>query len=105
MRCNKCLGGCVIIKSNTTVNTTTRIYQCKKCGHVFSTYETKNVPYSSDNKDYIPACPKGYDGCPHDPAYIRYEYPNLYISRYGNVTIQEAIKNHVCMDDFKKKEN
>lgn len=51
-----------------------------------------NVPKESRYKDYIPACPKGYPDCKHDPAYIKQHFPEWYTELFGKLPIEDAIK-------------
>lgn len=41
---------------------------------------------------YVPTCPRGYDDCVNDPAYIKYNYPDWYKDLYGDLTPEEASK-------------
>lgn len=55
-----------------------------------------NVPKSSKFIAYIPTCPRGYDDCVYDPAYIKYNYPERYAELYGDKTPEEVSKNGSC---------
>jgi hypothetical protein len=39
---------------------------------------------------YTPTCPRGYDDCVWDPAYIKSNCPEWYATLYGNMTPEEA---------------
>ena len=41
---------------------------------------------------YTPTCPRGYDDCVCDPAYIKAKDPNWYRELYGDVPVSEAVK-------------
>lgn len=40
---------------------------------------------------YKPVCPRGYDDCVRDPAYIQYHYPDWYAELYGDLAPWQAI--------------
>ena len=40
---------------------------------------------------YVPVCPRGFDDCIHDPAYILYYYPDWYKELYEDKTPLEAL--------------
>lgn len=53
-------------------------------------------------KGYTPVCPRGYDDCVWDPAYIKHRDPEWYETLYGDLTPEEAA--HIrggCFDRFK----
>ena len=54
-----------------------------------------NVPKFSKFRAYIPTCPRGYDDCVHDPAYIKYHHPERYAELYGDKTPEE-VSNGIC---------
>ena len=41
--------------------------------------------------NYKPLCPRGYDDCVWDPAYIFFNYPDWYKKLYGDLSPEEAI--------------
>jgi hypothetical protein len=90
MRCDKCV---------------TKKELCQECcdNPIY-----KDVPKYSMFQAYIPACPKGLDGCVCDPAYIKYIHPEWYKELYGDMTpAQAAAKNcdvndEYCYDDEDK---
>ena len=47
-------------------------------------------------KGYEPTCPRGYDDCVYDPAYIKYNYPEWYKELYGDKTPEEVSKISSC---------
>lgn len=47
-------------------------------------------------KEYEPTCPRGYDDCVHDQAYIKYNYPEWYAALYGDKTPEEVSKTSSC---------
>ena len=54
-------------------------------------------------KKYIPVCPRGYDDCVWDPAYIQCFYPDWYKELYGDKTPTEAIATeNDCLDKVKE---
>ena len=62
-----------------------------------------NPKYHNYFKEYIPTCPRGYDDCIHDPAYIKCHHPDYYNNIYGNLTPEEAIKvKNGCLDSVKE---
>ena len=73
---------------------------CDECitNKAFCSSCTANPTYKNYFKAYIEACPKGYIGCIHDPAYTKYAYPKNYAERYGDLTPEEVIAKYGCMD-------
>ncbi len=81
---------CVADKSN-----------CEKCLTNPKYKDFKNF-FESDNSEeyynaallerqgYLPTCPRGYNDCIGDPAYIKYHYPDWYKELYGDKTPYEA---------------
>lgn len=61
----------------------------------------KDVPIFSRYKAYIPTCPRGYEDCIYDPAYIKIHNPEYYKSLYGNLTPEQASEKS-CMEQFKE---
>ncbi len=59
-----------------------------------------NVPKFSKFMTYIPTCPRGYDDCVCDPAYIKYHHPEWYAKLYGDKTPEEASKTGSCQEAF-----
>lgn len=51
-----------------------------------------DIPKYTRFQAYVPACPRGYSDCIHDPAYILYKHPKLYKEVYGELPPKEAIK-------------
>lgn len=49
-----------------------------------------NVPTRSLYRAYIPTCPRGYDDCVCDPAYIRKHHPAWYKELYGDMSPEQA---------------
>lgn len=49
-----------------------------------------NVPTRSLFQAYIPTCPRGYDDCVYDPAYIKAFHPEYYQNLYGDLTPEQA---------------
>lgn len=39
---------------------------------------------------YWPTCPRGYNDCVNDPAYIKFHHPEWYKKLYGDKTPEEA---------------
>lgn len=58
---------------------------CHKC-----TFNESLPKLASYLKFYEPVCPKGYNDCVLDPAYIKYYYPDWYKDLYGNKTPVEV---------------
>lgn len=50
----------------------------------------KDVPTRSLYQKYIPTCPRGYEDCVYDPAYIKYNCPDWYKELYGDLTAEQA---------------
>lgn len=46
-------------------------------------------------KGYEPTCPRGYNDCVYDPAYIKYNHPERYAELYGDKTPEE-VSNGIC---------
>lgn len=70
-----------------------------------SQYFVRPILPTSDG--YIPTCPQGYRDCVCDPAYIHFHYPDWYKKLYGEMTPEEASKEHCnineeCYDDEDK---
>ena len=61
----------------------------------------KDVPKYSQYKEYNPTCPRGYDDCVYDPAYIKCRHPEWYKKLYGDKTTEEAAERcrKVVIDD------
>ena len=59
-------------------------------------------------KPYKPTCPKGYEDCVHDPAYIYWIDRDWFRELYGNISVEEASKiscnmnADYCYDDEDK---
>ena len=49
-----------------------------------------SLPKHSYFQEYEPVCPRGYEDCVSDPAYIKYHYPNWYKELYGDKIPEEA---------------
>lgn len=50
-------------------------------------------------KAYIPVCPRHYEDCVCDPAYIKFHHPKWYTELYGDITPEEAIRiKGGCLD-------
>lgn len=59
-----------------------------------------DYPRKSLYREYIPVCPKGYDDCVNDPAYIKHHHSEWYKKLYGDLTPEEVIKTkNSCNDD------
>ena len=58
----------------------------------------KDYPSRSRFQEYIPTCPYEYDDCIHDPAYIKFHYPEWYKELYGDMTPEEACIKQCCVD-------
>ena len=69
---------------------------CAQCGR---NRLYKGVPKSNLYKPYEPTCPKGYDDCVIDPAYIKFYHPEWYKSLYGDISPKEAAKIHCSVED------
>lgn len=69
---------------------------CDRCrdNPKYSDYPTRS--YFSE---YSPVCPQGYKDCVCDPAYIKYHHPKWYKDLYGDLTPEEAAKEHCSVDD------
>lgn len=50
-----------------------------------------DIPTESLFKAYVPVCPRGYQDCVCDPAYILYHHTKWYKELYGNLSPKEAI--------------
>ena len=61
----------------------------------------KDIPIFSHYRAYIPTCPKGYEDCIYDPAYIKYRNSEWYKSLYGDLTPEQASKKS-CAECFKE---
>lgn len=60
-----------------------------------------NIPRHSLYMYYKPVCPRGFEDCVCDPAYIKFHYPDWYKELYGDMTPEEAIyKENGCWDSF-----
>jgi hypothetical protein len=69
---------------------------CEKCRE---NPKYANYPRHSYFQEYKPVCPKGYDDCIYDPAYIKYEYPDWYKELYGDLSPEEAVlTKEGCME-------
>lgn len=44
-----------------------------------------------ESMGYRPVCPRGYDDCVRDPAYIKHHHPEWYKELYGNHPPEAAI--------------
>lgn len=85
--------------------------ECKECkdNPIYA-----NVPVFSKFRNYMPTCPRGYDDCVNDPAYIKFYHPKWYEALYGDKTpiqaaasCREAVKEdpdmeYYCYDDEDK---
>lgn len=70
---------------------------CEKCRE---NPKYANYPRHSYFQEYKPVCPKGYDDCIYDPAYIKHEYPNWYKELYGDLSPEEAVLTKKgCMEE------
>lgn len=60
-----------------------------------------NYPVSSKFSAYVPTCPRGYIDCVCDPAYIKFFNPDWYKKLYGDLSPEDAAKQH-CIPAFIK---
>lgn len=52
---------------------------------------------------YKPLCPRGYEDCVGDPAYIKATHPNWYHKLYGDKTPEEALEEEGgCLERFRE---
>lgn len=60
---------------------------------VKKSYVSKNTldVLQKSDEDYTPVCPRGFDDCVWDPAYIKHTDPDCYKELYGDLTPEEAI--------------
>lgn len=74
--------------------------RCDECitDKTFCSSCTANPTHRNYFKAYIEVCPKGYIGCINDPAYTKCYHPETYKRLYGNLTPEEVIIKHGCMD-------
>lgn len=50
---------------------------------------------------YKPVCPRGFEDCVYDPAYIKYSHPEWYKELYGDMTPEEALRDKSgCWERF-----
>lgn len=51
---------------------------------------------------YTPTCPRGYDDCVWDPAYIKHHYPDWFARLWGNRTPEQVAQSPGgCFDKYK----
>lgn len=68
----------------------------------------RDYPSQTYFLEYVPTCPRGYNDCVCDPAYIKFHYPKWYKKEYGDMTPEEASALHCsdkgedCYDDEDK---
>lgn len=63
----------------------------------------KTVPKQSFFRVYNPLCPRGFNDCINDPAYIKFYHPEWYKELYGDMTPEEALCiENGCMESFKR---
>ena len=55
----------------------------------------RDVPKTSMYQEYIPTCPRGYEDCVNDPAYVKYHDPEWYTEMYGDLT-PEQVSERLC---------
>ena len=58
--------------------------------------EGHSLPYTWNGGKkvyYMPTCPRGYDDCVCDPAYVKVANPDWYKELYGDVPVSEAVKS------------
>jgi hypothetical protein len=59
-----------------------------------------------ESMPYKPVCPRGYDDCVRDPAYIQHHYPDWYKELYHNLPPEKAIYMHYgCYDRMQEDPN
>lgn len=60
------------------------------CDSCIDNPKYKDVPRCSQYREYNPTCPRGYDDCIYDPAYIKYHNPKWYNKLYGDKTPEKV---------------
>jgi hypothetical protein len=59
-----------------------------------------------ESMPYKPVCPRGYDDCVRDPAYIKHHYPDWYEELYHDLPPEKAIYIHNgCYDHMQEDPN
>jgi hypothetical protein len=59
-----------------------------------------------ESMPYTPVCPRGYDDCVRDPAYIKHHYPDWYKELYHDLPPEKAIYVHNgCYDHMQEDPN
>ena len=52
---------------------------------------------------YNPLCPRGFNDCVNDPAYINFYHPEWYKKLYVDMTPEEALYvENGCMESLKR---
>ena len=74
----------------------------KKTGLCQVCTDNPKAPRISYFQLYKPVCPRGFDDCVSDPAYIKYHHPEWYKELYGEKTPEEAIRDEEdgCWERF-----
>lgn len=63
---------------------------CPRC------IDNPNFILGSYYTPYKEVCPKGEWGCPNDPGYILYNFPDKFKELFGDITPEEAVKLGEC---------
>ena len=72
-----------------------------KCNNCVDNPKYTDYPHNSLFMTYKPVCPRGYDDCVWDPAYIKFHSPNWYKDLYGEISPEEAIyEENGCYEKF-----
>jgi hypothetical protein len=89
-----------MLKCHRCVNQNTVI--CLNCRDSEQVQKILDVlPKTSRFQNYIPACPRGYTDCIHDPAYIKFYHEEWYRKLYGDISPEEIIyKTNGCYTKF-----
>ena len=61
--------------------------QCRECA---DNPIYKDIPRQSFYQEYIPTCPRGYEDCVNDPAYIKCNHSEWYKKTFGDMTPEQA---------------
>lgn len=60
---------------------------------------TVQPPSVEQSRGYTPVCPRGFDDCVRDPAYIKHHHPEWYADLYGDKTPEDAAhEKNGCFD-------